>query len=159
MIIIRFDGCLLLFDEYLLEHKLPDTIHFDNRINMTQLPVRSVSNLKLSITCALTLPQHNNDTTYLWCGSTNEVILAMTVSLSCINHCDKLMTRTYVETTAKDTISHMCYMIKDTNKFVWALSDPGHVLYLWDADELKLLATSRCHEFTMDKGISLILYT
>lgn len=148
----RSDGCLLLFDEYLLEQRIPDSSHFDNRLNMTQLPVRSVSNLKFPLICALTF-QNDDNTASVWCGSTNELILAVTLTSSQFYHCDKLMARTYTETSSNDIISHMCLMRKEANQYVWVLSHPDRVLHLWDAKNRKLLATTKCNDFTIHKGI------
>ena len=153
VLVVRQDGCLILFDDYLLEQRIPDTHNFDNRVNATQLPVRSVTYLKQPIYSVLTL-QHNDTTSTLWCGTNNEVLLSMDVTLSHIHHCKKHQARTYAQTSAVDILSHLRTMIMEKNgkkiKLIWALSSPGRMLYLWDADKGSLVMTLSCDDFTTD---------
>lgn len=153
VLVVRKDGCLILFDDYLLEQKIPDTHSFDNRVNATQLPVRSVAYLRQPIHCVLTL-QRNDTTSSVWCGTNNEVLLSMDVTSSQIHYYQKHQARTYAQTSAVDILSHLRTMVMEKNgkkiKLIWALSSPGRMLYLWDADKGSLVMTLSCDDFTTD---------
>jgi serine/threonine protein kinase len=150
VMIVRSDGCFLLFNEYVLEQKIPDSSLFDGRVNGTQLPVLGVSHVKLPITCAIAL-QYVGDSPTLWCGSSNEVLLAMNVSESRFSNCQKLQARSYSQTDISDTFSHLCSMKIGLDVFVWALSFPKKVLYLWDSNNCTLLISRDCNELTTDR--------
>lgn len=143
----------MMFDECLLEQKLPDVSHFDSHVNATQLPVRILYNLKLSpLHCALAPYVHHESAATIWCSSSDEVISVMEVLPSHISHSHKLKARPYSETTKDDTVSHMCHMKEAGKSLVCALSHPGRMLYLWDCDNYCLLLSHSFDQFTADRG-------
>lgn len=141
----------MLFDEYLLEQKIPDTSHFDNHLNATQLPVRTVFNFKSPIHCALTLNEIDESKVNVWCTSSDEVITVLEIQPSSISHNRKLQARPYSETTKNDNISHVCQMnIGAKRNLVWALSNPGRMLYLWE--NYHMILSHSYDQYTSDKG-------
>ena len=153
---VRKDGYLMLLDEILLEQKIPDTSHFDTHVNATQLPVRSVFNLRTPATNALTL-YPNEEMAYVWVSSCNEVINILEMRPSIIAHCQKVQARSYSETNKTDILSHMNHMRlgrggRNERSVVCGFSYPGSVLYLWDSNKYKLLASHNCDQYTTDKG-------
>lgn len=152
---MRKDGYLMLLDEVLLEHKIPDTSHFDAHVNATQLPVRSVFNLKTSLSSVLTLSS-NQETSYAWISSSNEVVTILEIRTSIISHCHKLQARSYSETDKTDVLCHMtCVKLggRDERSVVCGFSNPGCVLYIWESsNNYKLLASHKYDQFTADEG-------
>ena len=157
MVVARKDGCFLLFDENLSEHRIPDCSHFDNFRNDTQLPVKSVFNTGQTLLTAALVTSPKTEQSTLWCGSNNEQLVTLDVNQLRMENFEKLRARSYVETSTTDTICKMCVMEVDRDGgektvHVWALSSPGRILYLWDAEKKSLLSSYFCDEYVTEQG-------
>ncbi len=150
----RRDGCSLLFDEMLLEHKLPDDSRYDNHINGTRLPVRTVFKTpeKLPILCAHVVSLPGEDRKVLCCGSKHEMLLFFDIYPSRIEYCRKLYNRKRYDTIEEDRVTHLEEMRRGGEVWLWALSSPGRTLYCWNVKTERLMQTIKCDQFNCDPG-------
>ncbi len=140
VVIARRDGYIILCNEDIENHKSSDTSQFDNRQNSTALPIRSVSRFpeKLPIICStlvsVTLSGHTKWS--LWCGTNNEMIIALDINNGYISNCQKLYNRSRYEVNQEDHVASIVTTescsagVSKTN--VWAFTRPANVLYCWD---------------------------
>lgn len=159
VLVTRRDGCILLFDEGILEHKLPDDSRYDNHINATQLPVRSVFKTpeKLPIACSHMVKLPDERKVVVWCGTKMDMLLAFDIFPSRIEYCRKLYNRPRYKTSYDHCITQVVAMETEGKTRVWALSQPSSVLYCWDGKSEVLLQTIQCDQFTSDPGM--VMYT
>ena len=155
VLVTRRDGCVLLFDQDIQEHKLPDDSRFDNHINSTQLPVRSVfktpERLPLVNAIAVKLPKSGK--TMLWCGSSYEMCLVFDVAQSRIEYCRKLYSRSRYDTFEDHRIAAVVSVaVGEGEVLVWGLSQPSSVLYCWSASSERLLRTVSIEQFSPEPG-------
>lgn len=150
VLITRKDGCILLFDEGILEHKLPDDSRYDNRLNGTQLPVRSVFKTpeKLPILCAYVVGTPGEDKRVVWCGTKYEMLLVYDIYTSRIEYCRKLYCRSRYNTSEENRIMSVVAMDTGEKGYIWALSQPGNVLYCWERAREELLRRVECNQLT-----------
>lgn len=150
VLITRKDGCILLFDEGILEHKLPDDSRYDNRLNGTQLPVRSVFKTpeKLPILCAYVVGTPGEDKRVVWCGTKYEMLLVYDIYTSRIEYCRKLYCRSRYDTSEESRIMSVVAMDTGEKGYIWALSQPGNVLYCWERERELLLRRVECNQLT-----------
>ena len=155
VLVTRRDGCILLFDEGILERKLPDDSRYDNRINATQLPVRSSFKTpeKLPILCSHVLALPSEGKMVLWCGTKTDVLLAFDIYPSRIEYCRKRYGRSRYKCSEEDCITQVVAVENGGKTCVWALSRPDSVLYCWDGRLEQLLQSVRCDQFTSDPGM------
>lgn len=143
VLITRRDGCILLFDDCILEHKLPDDSRYDNRLIGSQLPVRSVFKTpeKLPVLCAHVVGVAEESKRVLWCGTKYEMLLVFDVYPSRIDYCRKHYCRSRYNTVAENRIVSLAAMDSENQGLMWALSLPANVLYCWDREKEALLRT------------------
>ena len=152
VLVTRSDGCVLLFDEVTQEHKLPDDSRFDNHLNGTQLPVRSVFRTpeKLPILTALVVGGSERKT--VWCGTSFEMILVMDVEGTGLGYCRKCQNRPRNDITAGDHVTDLTLMERGEESLVWALTRPHNRVYGWSADTEKLVMTVDCGKYSLSPG-------
>ena len=152
VLITRRDGCILLFDDCVLEHKLPDDSRYDNRLTGSQLPVRSVFKTpeKLPVLCAHVVGVAGENKRVLWCGTKYEMLLVFDVYPSRIDYCRKHYCRSRYHTVKENRIASLAAMGSEKKGLMWALSLPANVLYCWDREKEDLLRTVECSTLTHD---------
>ena len=152
VLLVRSDGSLLLFDETVNEHKMTDVKGFDGRVyEDTFLPVKSVLKTperNAALLCAQLVCIQGSDCASVWCGSQNEIIYAIDVSLSLVHHCRRLKHRDLSQTSAADKVVHMAVMERDKNVYLWTHTHPHGMLYLWNCKTEKLVTSLACKEYT-----------
>lgn len=164
VVVARRDGCIILCNEDIENHNSSDIAQFDNRQNSTALPVRSVSKFpeKLPILCStivsVTLSGHTKWS--IWCGTNNEMIIAMDITQNFISNSQKLYNRSRYEVNKEDCVTSIATTesrgggVAKTN--VWALTQPANVLYCWDTVKERVLNKIDMNQHTFDpsKGSS-----
>lgn len=160
VLVTRRDGCILLFDEGILEHRLPDDSRYDNRVNATPLPVRSVFKTpeRLPIVCAQLVKRPDETKVVVWCGTRMDMLLAFDVFPSRIEYCRKLYNRPRYKSSEEHCVTQVVAMVTEGKTCVWALSQPGSVLYCWDSKREVLLQIVECGQFTSDPGMVVCTY-
>jgi hypothetical protein len=151
VLVTRSDGCVLIFDEVTQEHKLPDDSRYDNRLNGTQLPVRSVFRTpeKLPIFTALVVGGGSEDRKTVWCGSRYEMALLIDVQATGLGYCRKCHCRPRNDITAEDRVAGLSLMEREEGeRVVWALTQPGNAVYCWSAERERLLLTVDCSSYS-----------
>ena len=138
VLVTRSDGCVLLFDEVTQEHKLPDDSRYDNRLNGTQLPVRSVFRTpeKLPIFAAQVVSgKGGGDQWTVWCGSSYEMSLLIDIQPTGLGYCRKCHCRPRNDITARDHVTHITLMERggggEEQGVVWMLTQPDNCVYSW----------------------------
>ena len=154
VLVTRSDGCLLLFDEVTQEHKLPDAGNYDNRVNGTQLPVRSVFKTieKLPIFKALVVGGASEDKKVVWCATRFEMLLLVDVYASRIEYCRKCYNRPRNDLTPDDHVADLALMIRGEEQLVWALTQPHNCVHCWSTSTEKLLMTVDCSVYSPSPG-------
>lgn len=158
VLVTRQDGSLLLFNEDIQDHKLPDVSNYDNRVNSTQLPVLSVFKTpeKLPILCTTLVCHPGEEKKSLWCGTKYEMILIFDITATYIDYCRKKYNRSRYEVLVDQEISSLVVVegedIDTTN--VWALARPANMLYCWSVKNENLLNSIRIEQFTQETGES-----
>ena len=139
--VARKDGYILLCNQDVENHKFSDVSNFDNKQNATDLPVKSVSKFpeRASILCStlvcVTLSGHTKWS--LWCGTKNEMIMALDINSTFLSNFQKLYNRSRYEVAETDEVVSIVTtetyarggVVKSN---VWAYTRPGNVLYCWD---------------------------
>ena len=153
VLLTRSDGCVLLFDEVTQEHKLPDDSRFDNRLNGTQLPVRSVFRTpeKLPIFKALVVGSSSEGKKTVWCGSKYEMILLIDVYNMGLGYCRKCHNRPQNDITAEDCVADLTLMVRGEEQLVWALTQPHNSVYCWSNETL--LMSVQCSVYSPSPGM------
>lgn len=160
VVVARNDGYIILCNEDIENHKSSDVSNFDNRQNATVLPVRSVSKFpeKLPLLCStlvsVTLSGHTKWS--LWCGTRNEMIVAVDIMQSQLSNSQKLYNRSRYEVNETDCVvsivtteSHLAGVVR-TN--AWAFTRPGNVLYCWDTVKERVLSKIDMSHHTTDQS-------
>ena len=155
VIVIRRDGCILIFNDTLQERMIPDITHFDNRVNSTLLPVRAVFKTpeKLPVLCSVVTSTSAENKATLWCGAKNEMMLLFDILNSQITYCRKLYNRPRYETSADYRVTALTSSEMDgKTAYVWALTEPNNVLVCWDAKKEEQLNRINVEQFTVAQG-------
>ena len=159
VLVTRSDGCVLLFDEVTQEHKLPDDSRYDNRLNGTQLPVRSVFRApeKLPIFRALVVRGQSEDERTVWCGSSFEMILLIDINNTGLGFCRKCHCRPRNDITAGDHVIDLTLMERpgeerEIERVVWTLTQPHNHVYCWSTVTERLLMTVDCSIYSPSPG-------
>ena len=154
VLVTRGNRCVLLFDEGTQEHKLPDDSKFDNRVNGTQLPVRTVFRTpeKLPILTAVVVGGIMEDKKVVWCGSAHEMLLLFDVYASRIEYWRKLYHRLRNDITPHDVVKELAVMEREEQSLVWTLTRPHNSVHCWDAASEKLLLTVDCNQYSPSPG-------
>ncbi len=157
VIVVRKDGCLLLFDENLSEHIIPDCSHYDGFINSTQLPVKSVFSTKHVTSSVQAIS--TQDSFNIWCGSDSNVVVTVEIMGMQFSNFERLHAKPFAESSADDMVCKMCLM-KTLDRegrevvYMWTLSNPEGVLYLWDVCNKCVLMTYSCSNFGIQESKS-----
>ena len=155
VIMIRRDGCILIFNDAIQERMIPDNTHFDNKVNSTLLPVRAVFKTpeKLPVLCSLVTSTSGENKATLWCGTKNEMMLLFDILNSQITYCRKLYNRSRYETSPEFRVTALASTEMDNKTaYVWALTEPNNVLVCWDAKKEEQLSKIDVEQFTVDRG-------
>ena len=153
---VRSDGYIMLFDDTLSGQNLPDTSLFDNHINATLLPVKSIFRTLRNhrLFCAQMTVDEANQSAVLWLGTINELLFAVDMTASLLQFNKKLYHRPYSNTSVSDVISQICVMERESEKnkkrrtYLWTLTHPNRMLYHWDAKTMKVLSSYVCDQYT-----------
>ena len=154
VLVTRSDGCVLLFDEVTQEHKLPDDSRYDNRLNGTQLPVRSVFRTpeKLPVFTTEVVGGKTQEVT-VWCGSSYEMALLIDVRPTGLGYCRKCHCRPRNDITCEDRVADLSRMEREGEEEVmWALTDPGNCLYCWSVVRETLIMRVECSIYSPSSG-------
>ena len=160
VLVTRSDGCVLLFDEVTQEHKLPDDSHYDNRLNGTQLPVRSVFRTpeKLPIFAAHVVsgkPGEQRTVRTVWCGSSFEMALLIDIQPTGLGYCRKCHCRPRNDITAKDHVTDLTLMERGEQEeggVVWMLTIPHNCVYCWCSVSERLVMKVECSVYSSSPG-------
>lgn len=156
---VRNDGYIMLCNEDIENHKSSDVSNFDNRQNATVLPVRCVSRFpekQLPVVCStlvsVTLSGHTKWA--LWCGTHNEMIMALDVTQNQLSNCQKLYTRSRYEVNETDRVVSIVSTESRASGVVrthaWALTEPANILYCWDTVRERILSKVEMRNHTVD---------
>ena len=163
VVVVRKDGYLILCNEDIENHKSTDISTFDNRQNSTMLPVRAVSRfpeLHLPVLCSTLVPVTLSGLTKwgLWCGTHNEMIMALDITQGHLSNCQKLYNRSRYETSDTDhvvsivtTESRSAGVVKT---HAWAFTSPSNVLYCWDTVKERVISKINMRQHTADTSES-----
>ena len=135
-----------------MDRNIPDNSHFDNHINSTQLPVRSVFKTpeKLPILSS-TLVTAGSSQRSLWCGTKYEIILIFDIAASQIEYCRKKYSRSRYEVAENEEVVSLV-STEGEGQYVWALTTPTSSLYCWSVSKEELLATFNVSQLTPHRG-------
>ncbi len=134
---------------------MPDCSHYDNFHNATQLPVKSMFKTQHIILASQSVSHTSLEQSTLWCGSVNNVVITVDVSDTQLSNCERLHALPFSESCIDDVICRMCMMkIGKENVYMWALSTPKGVLYLWDTAKKCLLSSYTCDNFNIGSSES-----
>ena len=164
VLVTRSDGCVLLFDEVTQEHKLPDDSRYDNRLNGTQLPVRSVFRTpeKLPIFVAVVVGGTSaGGQRTVWCGSSYEMALLIDIEPTGLSYCRKCHCRPRNDITAKDHVTDLTLMERGEGEpsVVWMLTSPDNCVYCWSTVKEKLLMKVECSVYSSSPGKTRNIFT
>jgi serine/threonine protein kinase len=151
VLVTRSDGCMLIFDEVTQEHKLPDDSRYDNRLNGTQLPVRSAFKTpeKLPIFTALAVGGNSSDgKKTVWCGSRFEMLLLIDVQTMGLGYCRKCYNRPRNDITAEDHVTDLTLMVRGEESLVWALTRPHNRVHCWSTATEKMVLSVDCNVYS-----------
>lgn len=155
VVVTREDGCVLLFDEGILDTKLPDNATFDNRVKGTALPVRAVFTTPqhLPILCAVVAPTHvgSGDHCLLCTGTESEMLMVFDVYPSRVEYCRRLHCPT--ATSAELVVTQVVCMDVQGISTVWGLVKASSTIHQWNLDKEEHLRTIATSQFTCDKGM------
>ena len=82
----------------------------------------------------------------------NEFVYAVDVTHSLIQHCRRLKHRNLYETSVEDKVCHMAVMERERDVFMWTLTCPHGMLYLWDCKKEVIVTSFSCQEYTPHSG-------
>ena len=155
VLVTRSDGCVLLFDEVTQEHKLPDDSRYDNRLNGTQLPVRSVFRTpeKLPIFTAQVVGASSEDKKTVWCGTGFEMILVIDIQTTGLGYCRKCYNRPRNDITAGDHVTDLTLMEREGDRVVWALTQPHNYVHCWSTVSERSVMTVDCTSHSPSPGM------
>lgn len=147
MVVARKDGYIILCHDDIENHFSSDTAIFDNRLNSTALPVRSVSRFpeKLPVICSAIVPVTLSGETRwsVWCGTHHEMIISVDISQNVVSNSQKLYNRSRYEVNPDDQVVSIVTTesssagVSRTN--AWAFTRPGNTLYCWDTVKERVL--------------------
>lgn len=155
VVVIRKDGCILIFNDTIQERMIPDNSHFDNKVRSTLLPVRATFKTpeKLPVLCSAIISTGEDNKATLWCGTKNEMMLLFDILPSQITYCRKLYNRSRYETSSEYCVTAIASCeVDSTATYVWALTQPNNVLVCWDARKETQLNKINIEQFTAEPG-------
>ena len=158
MVVIRRDGCVLIFNDTIQERMITDSNQFDNKVNGTLLPVRAAFKTpeKLPVLCSVFVPTGEDNKATLWCGTKNEMLLLLDILQSQITYCRKLYNRSRYETSSEFRVTAVVKCkVDDSTTCVWALTEPNNVLVCWNAKKETQLNKVNIEQFTTEPGRTL----
>ena len=130
---------------------MPDCSHYDNFLNATQLPVKSVFKSNHVLLSAQVVNSISLEQCVVWCGSVNNVVVTIDINETQLSNFERLHARPFAESSVDDLICKMCLMRDGTGRsYMWTLSCPKSVLYLWDTEKKCLLSSYSCDDFGID---------
>lgn len=159
MVVIRRDGCILIFNDTIQERMITDNSQFDNRVNSTLLPVRATFKTpeKLPVLCSLVVTTGDENKATLWCGTKNEMLLLFDILSSQITYCRKLYSRSRYDTSPEFRVTTVAKCeVDDSTTYVWALTEPNNVLTCWDARKETQLNKVNIDQFTTEPGMCIL---
>ena len=146
----------MLFDENVLEQRMPDNNSYDNHINATELPVRNVHYLTHSITCTRVSFHLQRDLATLWCGSHHNTIYSIDITPLSFQNLQTLEMDSCSE--ASDAISHLCTMEVEGASFLWSVTGSSR-FNLWNITSHSTLVHVSSENYTTDDaGSEEIMY-
>ena len=155
VLVVRSDGCVLLFDEVTQEHKLPDDSRYDNRLNGTQLPVRSVFRTpeKLPVFAAQVVGGKSGERKTVWCGTNYEMALLIDIQATGLGYCRKCHCRPRNDIAPGDHVSDLTLMEREGEEaVVWMLTQPDNCIYCWSSERERLLLRVDCSLYSSSPG-------
>lgn len=141
VLVTRKDGNILLFNEDILDCKIPDCSNFDNRVNSTLLPVRAVSKPpeKVPFLCTTLVADKNRKS--IWCGTKHEMILIYNITATQIMFSNKKYNRPRYQADEDEEVCSLVLTESRGVQYMWALTRPGNVLYCWSVTSEERLAS------------------
>ena len=156
VVVTRQDGCVLLFDEGILDTKLPDSNKFDNHVKGTALPVRAVFSTPqfLPITCAVVapLPVGGVDHCMLCTGTQFEMLLLFDIYPSRVEYCRRVGCPVPT-TNAELVVTQVVCMELEGVSTVWGLVKSSSTIHQWRLDKEEHLRTILTSQFSPDPGM------
>ena len=155
VVVIRRDGCILIFNDTIQERMIPDNTHFDNKVKSTLLPVRATFKTpeKLPVLCSAMVSTGEENKAILWCGTRNEMLLLFDILPSQIVYCRKLYNRSRYDTSPEYFVNAITSCEEDGRAtYVWAHTLPNNVLVCWDARKETQLNKVNVEQFTIEPG-------
>ena len=155
VVVIRRDGCVLIFNDTIQERMITDNNQFDNKVNSTLLPVRAAFKTpeKLPVLCSVLVAMDDENKATLWCGTKNEMLLLMDIYASQVTYCRKLYNRSRYDTLPEYCVTAVARCeVGDSTTYVWAMTQPNNVLVCWDARKETQLNKVNIEQFTTEPG-------
>ena len=159
VVVIRKDGCLLLFNDFILANKAADHSEFDNSRMETELPVRAVCHTRneLPVHCALVLSKASSSQSHIFCGCSNGVVQCFVHNYGRLEYQTNLkygnfLNPVHLQRFADLHVSQLCESRTHDRPSIWALIQPDGILMNWDATSGQPLQQLMCMNFTSYKG-------
>lgn len=157
VVVIRKDGCLLLFDDEISQHKFSDDPKFDNCRLDTPLPVKSVGKTRNDrLIYSALVRKSGSIKSEIWCGCDRGEVQLFVFSYSRLEYA----TNVSFPSPGKWTRKEECYVAQlvlgknstSQRDQVWGLVQPEGVLMCWDAQSKQAVKQLRCSNFTGYQG-------
>ena len=160
VVVIRKDGCLLLFDDEISQHKFSDDPQFDNCRFDTPLPVKSVVKTRNDrLVYSALVRDASNVTSEIWCGCDKGEVQLFQFSYGKLEYATNVSYSSFPG-PAKWTRKEECYVAQlvlgknsaTKRDQVWGLVQPEGVIMCWDAQSKQAVKQLRCSNFTGYQG-------
>lgn len=156
VVVIRKDGCLLLFDDEISQHKFSDDPKFDNCRLDTPLPVKSVGKTRNDrLIYSALVRDSSRIKSEIWCGCDRGEVQLFVFSYSRLEYATNVSS-----SLGKWTRKEECYVAQlvlgknstSQRDQVWGLVQPEGILMCWDAQSKQAVKQLRCSNFTGYQG-------
>ena len=160
VVVIRKDGCLLLFDDEIIQHKFSDDPKFDNCRLDTPLPVKCVVRTRNERPVYSALVRASSTIkSEVWCGCDKGEVQLFVFSYGKLEYSTNVSYGNFPN-PGKSTRSEECYMAQlalgrnsaSQRDQVWSLVQPEGVIMCWDAQTKQAVKQLRCSNFTSYQG-------
>ena len=160
VIIIRKDGHILLFDDEISEHQLPDDGEFDHCHLTTLLPVKAVTKTRNTLRVHCAMIRRTQSSKYeIMCGCDGGSVQLFNFSYGRIEYATTISYGSFLQpqkSRFEDVyVSHLVGGKENGRDTFWALVKPEGILMCWDGAGKQPVRQLRCKSFTNYQGMFL----
>ena len=160
VVVIRKDGCLLLFDDEISQHKFSDDPQFDNCRLDTPLPVKSIGKTRNDRKVYSAVVRRSSSIkSDIWCGCDRWEVQLFVFSYGKLEYATNISYGSFPNPGkwARKEDCHVAQLVLGRNSVsnrdqVWGLVQPEGVIMCWDAQSRQAVRQLRCSSFTGYQG-------